>query len=72
MIKIGQGNVGASHLVTKNDSLDDSLEEVQAVLLSDVLDEVYEETADPREKISIVIKMDIERYECRAMLGSPG
>ncbi len=46
------------------------------MLLSDVFDAIYHDERSQgllsrREKVVVVMKMDIEGFECRALLGSP-
>ena len=69
-----KGNFGGSH-VSLNLSREryadvDNDDLVKSVLLSDVLDAVIEEHKDEKEKLSVVMKMDIEGHECKAVLGS--
>ena len=57
-------NAGGSYV-----DFSDSGQQSQSILLSDVFEDIanYVET---NEKIPVILKMDIEAFECRAILGS--
>ena len=62
-----------AHMAPGEDRMDESgdfapkAEETQTVLLSDVINKAVE-VEQPK---NIIVKIDIESYECRAFMGSP-
>ena len=81
-IKVTNGNMGGSHVLTgmKAETAGDQQDiELQSqVLLSDIFQEVVEKQRlksavnGTLKRINVVLIIDIERFECRALLGSPG
>ena len=73
-IEITTGNIGGSHVVKGEEAEESKVyEDLNAILLSDVFAEVLtQQTLGPRERLNVVLKIDIERFECKAFLGSPG
>ena len=65
-MSIVKANNGGSHIQTSDEQPSKTME-TRTVLLSDV---ILEAVKVERPK-HIVIKMDIESYECKAFLGSP-
>ena len=65
-MSILQTNNGGSHIQTSDEQPSKTME-TQTVLLSDVILEAVK-VEQPKH---IIIKMDIETYECKAFLGSP-
>lgn len=68
------GNIGHSHVLGTGRFVKESLVvPVRAVLLADVLDDVARVVgATAARPASVFVKMDIENYECRAVVGSRG
>lgn len=68
-MEMDERNNGGS-FVTENIRTGKRLIFVQSILLSDVFDNIV--LKRPRQNpLTIIVKIDIERYECRAFLGSP-
>ena len=70
-IKILKGNYGGSSVMIKNSTLpaEARVETIPTVLLSDIYAKLIE-THPEMEQINVVMKMDIENYECKVLLGS--
>ncbi|TRY79951.1 hypothetical protein TCAL_06553 [Tigriopus californicus] len=68
-IKQTLGNIGGSYVMNEAGG-DSSLEQIQSVLLSDVIKHIQFNKRQT-ENLTIIMKVDIESYECRAFLGSP-
>ena len=53
----------------------EAAEDVNAILLSDIIDDIVKISDVTKtykmKKMAVVIKIDIESFECRAFLGSP-
>ena len=53
----------------------ETAEDVNAILLSDIIDDIVKISDVTKtykmKKMAVVIKIDIESFECRAFLGSP-
>ena len=70
-IKIEPGNIGGSPILNPDQVKSMpwiSTETISTILVQDLLDELVQ--TNPNKIITIVIKMDIETFECRAILGS--
>lgn len=72
-VEITEGNVGGSHVVEaaalNNKTV--NVESVKSLLLADVFQDVAKFTGTNVIKpITVLLKLDIERYECRAVAGS--
>ena len=70
-IWVNKNNNGGSHVrqlgLSKDPSQYEAGEVVQTVLLSDIFEEAFRKS-QPK---NVIIKADIETFECRAFLGSP-
>ena len=76
------GNIGGSRIILENtdQTLDEAFQtknvtitheqRVKSVLLQDILDNMFADKTR-RDKPVVIMKLDIETFECRALLGSP-
>ena len=72
-MKLEKGNFGGSQVssnLTGSKYADPDSDLVKTALLSDVVDAILKEKGNAEQKLNIVMKMDIEGFECRAVLGS--
>ena len=73
-LSVRKGNVGASRIVAGNPKgLYEGQEEIAAVLLSDIFDNLVAVIREEQRRlvnpiITVVMKVDIESYECRVFL----
>lgn len=78
------GNIGGSRIILENadQTLDEAFQAknvtvtheqtVKSVLLQDILDSMFpDKRPTSGEKPVVIMKLDIETFECRALLGSP-
>ena len=70
-VGVYESNVGGSYLANKADTNAKAVEKVVTVRLRKIVDAMKNENGiEQNAKMNVIVKMDIETYECRAVWGS--